>query len=123
MSQHYYTKYDPNTGEITEIGGCSAVKLATMTDYVEGQFDPATYHVVNGEAVLKDQADIDAQQLVIDEANSKNKRNALLADSDKYMLSDFPTTLQAEWGTYRQQLRDLTDDPNWPDPTWPTPPE
>lgn len=51
----------------------------------------------------------------------RDERDRLLAESDKYMLSDYPVT-DAEreaWKTYRQALRDMpeTCDPN--NPTWP----
>lgn len=51
------------------------------------------------------------------------RRNQLLYRSDYTQLADStqPGT-KAEWATYRQELRDLPEDPNWPDVTWPTPP-
>jgi len=52
-----------------------------------------------------------------------DRRNHLLFVSDYTQLADStqPGT-KAEWATYRQELRDLPEDPNWPDVTWPTPP-
>ena len=52
-----------------------------------------------------------------------DRRNRLLYKSDYTQLADStqPGT-KAEWATYRQSLRDLPEDPNWPDVTWPTPP-
>ena len=41
------------------------------------------------------------------EAKTKAKRNALLADSDIYMIEDYPTDKKAEWVTYRKELREL----------------
>ena len=52
----------------------------------------------------------------------KAERNSRLADSDVYMIEDFPTTKKTEWKTYRQELRDM----DFSDPdniTWPTKPE
>ena len=52
----------------------------------------------------------------------KAERNALLADTDIYMVEDFPTTKKLEWKNYRQSLRDM----NFSDLdniTWPTKPE
>jgi hypothetical protein len=37
------------------------------------------------------------------------KRNKLLADSDYIVLADSPVNDKANWLTYRQQLRDLTE--------------
>jgi len=55
-----------------------------------------------------------------------NKRNVYLTQSDYTQISDatFPGTL-TEWQTYRQQLRDLPTNSNWPylEPEdWPTEP-
>jgi hypothetical protein len=43
-------------------------------------------------------------------------RNQLLSSSDKYMLPDYPIsdTEREEWKIYRQKLRDLTEQENWP---------
>jgi hypothetical protein len=45
------------------------------------------------------------------------QRNALLANSDWTQLADVPLTaeMKAQWETYRQQLRDLTDQAGFPD--------
>ena len=56
------------------------------------------------------------------EAN-RNKRNALLAETDYLALSD--NTMSAEMTTYRQALRDITTHSNWPnlsDDDWPVKP-
>ncbi len=54
------------------------------------------------------------------EAN-RNKRNALLAETDYLALSD--NTMSAEMTTYRQALRDITSHANWPNlDDWPTKP-
>ena len=52
------------------------------------------------------------------------ERNAKLAETDVYMVSDFPITSEQKtaWQTYRQALRDM----DFSDPdniTWPTKPE
>ena len=56
------------------------------------------------------------------EAN-REKRNALLAETDYLALSD--NTMSPEMTTYRQALRDITNHANWPnleDADWPTKP-
>ena len=49
---------------------------------------------------------------------AKAERNAFLADTDRYMVEDFPTTKKENWKTYRQALRDMDfsdlDNLNWP---------
>ena len=53
-----------------------------------------------------------------DEVKQKAYRNKYLAESDIYMLEDYPTDKKAEWMTYRQALRDMDfsdlDNLNWP---------
>ena len=52
----------------------------------------------------------------------KAERNAKLAETDVYMVEDFPTTKKTEWKAYRKKLRDM----DFSDPdniTWPTKPE
>ena len=39
----------------------------------------------------------------------RSKRNKLLADSDYIVLADSPVNDKANWLTYRQSLRDLTE--------------
>jgi len=54
--------------------------------------------------------------------SARARRNLILEDTDRKMLSDYPTTKRSEWETYRQELRDM----DFSDPdniTWPTIPE
>jgi hypothetical protein len=39
----------------------------------------------------------------------RNKRDAMLRDSDKVMLSDYPMADKSEYETYRQELRDIPE--------------
>lgn len=55
-------------------------------------------------------------------AEQKAKRNSLLADSDIYMIEDFPTTKKIEWKTYRKALRNM-DFSDLNNLKWPTKPE
>lgn len=50
-----------------------------------------------------------------------NRRNVLLAGSDWTQLPDAPADKTA-WAEYRQQLRDLPNDPAWPNANFPDPP-
>lgn len=52
----------------------------------------------------------------------RTQRNNLLSASDWTMLPDAPTDHQA-WASYRQQLRDVTNQPGFPlNVIWPEPP-
>tara|TARA_R100000808_G_C2133615_1_gene142306 strand:+ start:66 stop:311 length:246 start_codon:yes stop_codon:yes gene_type:complete len=72
-----------------------------------------------------DPAELDTPHATEDEMkilNAKAQRNSLLADSDKYMISDFPVKNKSDWETYRELLRDM----DFSDPdniTFPTKPE
>lgn len=50
-------------------------------------------------------------------ARIRAKRNELLRQTDKYMLFDFPISSEKrdEYKSYRQQLRDMTTQPYFPD--------
>jgi len=53
----------------------------------------------------------------------RNKRNVLLTQSDWTQVADAPVNQQA-WATYRQALRNITQQPGFPlEITWPTQPE
>ena len=56
---------------------------------------------------------------------TRRKRNNLLKQSDIYMLPDFPITelKRQEWVTYRQALRDITQQEGYPNNlVWPNKP-
>lgn len=52
----------------------------------------------------------EAKQIIINKVFLKNTRNQLLAETDKYLLSDFPITPEnlIKIKEYRQALRDFT---------------
>lgn len=56
--------------------------------------------------------------------NKRNKRNILLKDTDWAFVSDSPLTdeQKTEATTYRQALRDLPADENFPNNAFPTKP-
>ena len=57
--------------------------------------------------------------------NIRNERNRLLTESDWTQVSDSPLTLEqkTEWQTYRQELRDITNQSNPHNILWPTKPQ
>lgn len=100
------------------------------------------YHITTGNpAVFADNEDIAnwpeySETLVIDSdtlaAEVREERDALLDTTDKEILKIFDTatswtnleTLRSDWKTYRQALRDITDQAGFPNEvTWPTKPE
>jgi len=72
-----------------------------------------------GKRVVVENGD-EAGMLVV---NDRAERNSLLADTDMYLIDDFPVSASnlTKWKTYRQELRDM----DFSDPdniTWPTKP-
>lgn len=57
-----------------------------------------------------------AERTAAKSADLRNQRNALLAESDWTQMADVPLSeLQKNnWASYRQALRDLTDQPGFP---------
>ena len=92
------------------------------------------YHMVNGARVQFSKADEAARDAVEQtwangavaraQAKLREKRNALLSETDFYALSD--VTMSSDMGTYRQNLRDLPSGKDTVDKcdnaTWPTKP-
>ena len=61
-----------------------------------------------------------AEQLALE---IRTERNWLLAESDWTQLPDVPEAIRSAWATYRQALRDVPQQPGFPDNvTWPTAP-
>jgi len=57
-------------------------------------------------------------------ANVRQDRNRKLAESDWTQLDDTPTAKKLDWATYRQLLRDLPAQDDFPwSVEWPVPPE
>jgi len=57
-------------------------------------------------------------------AQNRAERDGLLAQSDWTQVADAPVD-KAAWAVYRQALRDITNNPNWPnleEADWPTKP-
>ena len=92
------------------------------------------YHNINGEIVqftAEEEAARDAEEqawadgaLARAQARLRQRRNALLRETDFYALSD--VTMSDDMKTYRQNLRDLPDGKDTVDKcnnvTWPTKP-
>ena len=125
-----YTVYEVSTGNIISSGSSS------------DNFEVIESKLPQGQAILRNETPINeyykvqdgqlvANPLSVEERNIKTanenriKRNLLLKDSDWTQIPDC-TVDQTAWATYRQALRDITDNPYWPnlyDEHWPTQPE
>jgi len=74
--------------------------------------------------------DYSAKQWVLDvnvlDENARSTRAKLLVNSDWTQIPNGPLTIevQQEWASYRQQLRDVTEQSGYPvNIIWPTPPQ
>lgn len=84
--------------------------------------------------VMRPATEAELQQIAIDEQSFetnelpqqvRQKRDSLLKQSDWTQLSDVALTSEkkAEWATYRQELRDITNSPDFPNVVFPTEPQ
>lgn len=80
------------------------------------------HDALTGEVWEEEQDDALFDTTDLDIAMKRNQRDALLTQSDWRVVADAPWDTTA-WATYRQALRDLPADPNWPNVDFPDPPE
>ena len=71
-------------------------------------------------ASISDWPDFQADPVAASAKKVRADRDALLAESDHMALADRITD---SWRTYRQALRDVPAQAEFPDITWPTPPD
>jgi hypothetical protein len=78
---------------------------------------PSNYHSFNYQSKRWE------QDTHLAEADVRQQRNLRLVESDWTQLPDVPQATKEVWATYRQALRDITDQPGFPlDVVWPEPP-
>jgi hypothetical protein len=103
--------------------GVEEINGQWFTKYIAG---PVFTDYTDDEGVVHTAAEqYEAYCFTKDEAQAKvvrDDRNKRLADCDWTQLPDSPADHEA-WATYRQELRDVTDQEGFPwDVTWPTEP-
>ena len=103
--------------------------------WVEGISDPLTDYVADNVITKKPPQptqyhtfDYVTRQWVPDSilagVGVRSNRDRLLLASDWTQLPDAPLAAKAAWAVYRQELRDITDQPGYPfNIIWPTPPQ
>jgi hypothetical protein len=102
---HYYI--EKNQVVIGE-GFCSEEDLSNI--------NPQGGVVVTHTTLPRAEMDLDTKALI--------KRQSLLASSDWTQMPDVELSTKTQWATYRQELRDITDQPGYPSSiVWPTPPQ
>ena len=126
-------------GEIQRIVVCEKPEeqLQDGENFVEGYADDELFVVVDGSFVQREprpgrhyiwrgewidpRTNEEKTESLVKEVRSK--RNRLLASSDWTQLPDVPLETNSAWATYRQELRDITGQPGFPNVQWPEPPE
>jgi hypothetical protein len=117
-----YTFYDPSNGAITFTMSSPTKPDKSNGPYIKGSYNPKEFIIIEGAAVKKSDAEIEAADKKNAWVELRKRRHALLLDSDWTQVPDAPVDREA-WAVYRQQLRDLpknTTDPR--NPVWPTTP-
>ena len=96
-------------------------KISALADWQFPDSVPAQEEVVRteeGQFVFKSELDLTHEEYVRTErkkAEVRAKRNELLAETDKFLLEDFPIdkSTKDQYKAYRQYLRDYPSNENW----------
>lgn len=146
----HYIQYDPLTGEIQLYGQCDDDTFQNMEHVIEGVATPFDAFVRNSELVPYTPEQRQLKQARVPgfyvwsndtfswvDTRSEDKKYAavvehismvrkeLLTSSDWTQLPNGPLSIQQQqdWAAYRQALRDITIQPEYPlNVVWPVPP-
>lgn len=94
----------------------STQKLVSADLYIEGNFIYAV------EVQDKTSSDLQAETDAL-ASTKREQRNQALYSTDWTQLPDSPYSGNVTWTNYRQALRDITVDPDWPNVDFPTEPQ
>lgn len=128
--------------ELRYVDAINSLRPDALFGVVQNNYDSIEWF--DTEQTKPTQSEIDDELLRINNELKldyiRNKRNELLIESDRYSLTDFPHSsddIKQSWLTYRQYLRDITNNLNLSgitmefndlgdivinNLTWPTPP-
>ena len=83
------------------------------------------YKLQEGKAVERTVEELDADRLPLRMAEARARRDKLLADTDWTQTLDAPVSAESKAAlrAYRQELRDLPQNEDWPECIWPELPE
>lgn len=136
-----YTIYNTITGRISRTVSTDedvTIQLSENEDYVEGEYSGNSNYIDSDKQVVaiperpNEYSDFDftTKQWIANQNKAifdiLQKRQKLLVASDWTQLPNGPFTAekQAAWATYRQALRDITDQAGYPlNVEWPTAPQ
>lgn len=135
-----FVTYDRSTGEIKMIGRCPEESVDHQETANDGVILGDAVHGANYVDVRTKEIkplppkpsdshvfDYSAKQWVFRSdlawASIRARRARLLADSDWTQLPDVPMATKSAWAAYRQDLRDITGQPDPLRINWPSPPK
>lgn len=128
-----YLYYDPATGRVThETKDLNPTATQPFVEVTGDTLLGLTHHVANGVLVNHGTPptrfhafDYNTKQWTLDTSRAwaevRSKRAQILKDSDYTQLSDSPKNKQ-KWATYRQALRDITNQADPSNIVWPVEP-
>ena len=133
-----YTIYDSTTGQILRVVNTNEIdsQVGQGESFIEGEFNDVSYYIENDAAV---QIPLQPSQYSVFDCTTKQwvlnpdlasadvltARNKLLFSTDWTQIPNNPLTSekQAEWATYRQELRDIPQQSGYPyNVVWPVAP-
>lgn len=131
-----YTIYLEATGQILRVVQTEDIEIQLQAgeNYIAGLVDDSAYYIENGSPVAMPPKpneysvfDYSTKSWVaninIATGDALAKRQKLLIRSDWTQMPDVQLQNKTEWATYRQELRDITDQPGYPfNVIWPTAP-
>jgi hypothetical protein len=135
-----YTIFNTATGQIERVVSCPSSMVHLQYDpqassHIEGEYPDDQFYIANGQPVPLPAKpsehhvfDYNTKQWVDPRTPEtewplvRSKRNSLLAQSDWTQLPDVSFVDQQQWATYRQALRDVTDQPDPFNIVWPVAP-
>lgn len=115
-----WTEIDEGTGD--------RFNLAQSHYFPEGIYTAdgiPKYKLLDGKAVERTPEEVEADRVPLRAAAARAKRDKLLADTDWTQTLDAPVSAasKAALRAYRQELRDLPQNEDWPECIWPELPE
>ena len=115
------------TPDFMEQHGCYPVTVWRDHDQATQKLVATEPYLENGwvcTVTVEDLSDEEIQAKIDHQAGKiRNQRNAMLLQSDWTQGKDIPDAVSTPWAAYREELRNLPDQPGFPEIiTWPTPP-
>lgn len=115
------------TPDFMEQHGCYPVTVWRDHDAATQKLVEVQPYLENGWVHIVAVEDLTQQELQVNSNHQagklRNQRDNMLAQCDWTQGKDIPDAVSAPWAVYRQALRDVTDQPGFPETiTWPQPP-